>query len=100
MSPVDRRHATGVCYTWLVDVPRHHRVRFLAPAPAVDEATRLRIACQLADTARELKRAQIRARRPDASDHEIDAELADWLATRPGAEFGDGDGSPGRWPRS
>jgi hypothetical protein len=82
-----------------MDVPRDHRVRFAAPPPELDAATRLRIACELADTARELKRAQLRARNPDAAETEIEAALADWLATRPGAELGDGVGSPRYWPR-
>jgi hypothetical protein len=37
-----------------------------------------------------LRRAALRRDHPEASDREIDAMLARWLAKRPGAEWGDG----------
>ncbi len=60
---------------------------------------RLQSTCALADTARELKRAQLRLEHPGIERDEVEAMLARWLQTRPGAEDGDGAGRPARWPR-
>lgn len=45
-------------------------------------------------------RQNLRRRYPDASEVEIDAKLEEWLSERPGAEFGDAEGTPGSWPRA
>lgn len=61
---------------------------------------RLRTALRLHDDGVALMRQNLRRRRPDASEEQIERELLAWLATRPGAEHGDGVGRPVRWPRS
>jgi hypothetical protein len=51
---------------------------------------RLHTAADLWATGVTLRRQTIRRARPDASDQEVDALLAEWLRYRPGAELGDG----------
>jgi hypothetical protein len=46
-----------------------------------------------------IKRAQLRRAYPDDSDDAAEERLRTWLAERPGAEWGDGEGRPGTWPR-
>ena len=60
---------------------------------------RLRMTLRLHDEGVRLMRQNLRRRHPDASDAEIDRRLGEWLSERPGAEFGDGEGTPGSWPR-
>jgi hypothetical protein len=76
-------------------------VRFSRPEVAADDlAETLRATCALADTARDLKRAQIRLEHPALDSDQVEAMLVCWLQTRPGAVHGDGVGRPARWPRA
>lgn len=69
--------------------------------PDRDEtAARLEMALEMFEDGVLIMRENIRRRYPDASSAEVEDRLATWLAERPGAELGDGDGVPGRWPRS
>jgi hypothetical protein len=60
---------------------------------------RLRLTLQLHEEGVRLMRQNLRRRYPGASDADIDGRLHAWLTERPGAEFGDGVGMPGAWPR-
>jgi hypothetical protein len=64
-----------------------------------DAAIRLDLALDLFETGEAMMRAVLRRRRPGASAAAIEDELRAWLATRPGAEYGDGQGVPCSWPR-
>ena len=61
-------------------------------------AERFRIAMDLFQTGVDLMRQNLRREHPDDSDEEIEARLADWLKTRPGAEHGDCPGRRLDWP--
>jgi hypothetical protein len=63
-------------------------------------AARLRTAFELCALGESMRRAQLRREHPDASDADIEALLAAWLQTRPGAEQGDAWGRPISWPPS
>ncbi len=60
--------------------------------------TRLFETLDLCETGIRLMEQNLRRRHPDATPEELDRLLDAWLATRPGAEFGDGDGVPVSWP--
>jgi Rv0078B-related antitoxin len=45
-------------------------------------------------------RQKLRRENPDADEAQIERMLDDWFARRPGAEFGDGDGTPVTLPRA
>ncbi len=60
--------------------------------------TRLQTAFDLCEMGESMRRAQLRRERPAATDEEIEALLAAWLETRPGAEHGDAWGRPISWP--
>ena len=62
-------------------------------------AIRLDLAFDLFETGEAMMRAVLRRRRPGASAATIEDEVRAWLATRPGAEHGDGQGVPASWPR-
>jgi hypothetical protein len=62
-------------------------------------ADRLEVALDLHDAGVEMMRATLRRRMLGASEQEIDDALGAWLAKRPGAEDGDGEGIAGPWPR-
>jgi hypothetical protein len=62
-------------------------------------AERFRVACELSDAAIRMVRARFRRENPDANEAKIDEMVDEWLATRPGAEHGDGVGHPVNWPR-
>jgi hypothetical protein len=80
------------------------RVPRFADLPRVsDELTpgdRIRVACDLSDAAIALVRARLRRERPTAREAEINRLVNEWLATRPGAEDGDGEGRRVTWPRT
>jgi hypothetical protein len=57
------------------------------------------IAFELFDLAIDMIQARIRRETPEATEEEIDLAIDRWLRTRPGAEHGDGEGRPVRWPR-
>ena len=60
---------------------------------------RFRIALALFDLGERMLRQKLRRSRPEATDAEVEALVAQWLRTRPGAEHGDGEGRPVAWPR-
>lgn len=62
-------------------------------------AIRLDLAFDLFETGEAMMRAVLRRRQPEASAGAVEEALRAWLATRPGAEHGDGQGIPGNWPR-
>lgn len=47
----------------------------------------------------DMMRQRLRREHPEESEAEIRRRLDEWLSTRPGAEHGDGEGTPGTWPR-
>lgn len=61
----------------------------IEPALAKD---RLKQAFDLFEAGVSMKRAAIRRDYPDADDEEIAGRLQTWLATRPGARYGDAVG--------
>jgi hypothetical protein len=65
-----------------------------------DGATNLELALEMFEDGVAIQRENLRRRYPRASDAEIERALADWLASRPGAELGDGEGVRGSWPRA
>ncbi len=62
-------------------------------------ASRLRLTVELHEEGVQIMRQNLRREDPDATDAEIERRLQQWLTERPGAEFGDGAGRPGTWPR-
>lgn len=60
------------------------------------EIERLRTALALHGDGVALMRQNLRRRHPDAAAQEIEQLLQAWLLDRPGAEYGDGVGRPGR----
>jgi len=66
----------------------------------VDALERFRTALELADLAEQMMRQKLRRENPDADEAQIERMLDDWFARRPGAEFGDGDGTPVTLPRA
>ena len=67
---------------------------------AIAVAERMRLTFDLYATGEVLMRQRIFRENPNLSPAEIEARLAAWLQTRPGAEHGDADGRPGSWPRT
>jgi hypothetical protein len=57
-------------------------------------ARRLQTAFVLHDTGVAMKRAQLRRDSPAATEQEIGERLAAWLSARPGAPYGDAEGTP------
>jgi len=55
-------------------------------------STRLRQAFDLFEAGVSMKRAALRREHPDADADEIERLLREWLATRPGARYGDAIG--------
>lgn len=72
----------------------------MSAAPPVSLANKLLIAIDLHETGVMMMRQNLRRRRPDASEGEIDELLKAWLHERPGAAHGDADGHPVPWPRT
>lgn len=68
----------------------------MTPAEAARAAARFLEACDLHDAGVEMMRERLRREDPGASRRVIEARLTAWLRTRPGAEFGDGEGTPRR----
>ena len=66
----------------------------------MDTIERFRTALELADLAEQMMRQKLRRENPAADEAQIERMLDDWLARRPGAEFGDGEGIPVTLPRS
>jgi hypothetical protein len=64
------------------------------------EVERLRAALALFDDGIALMRQNLRRRHPDISEGHVERLLGEWLRRRPGAEHGDGVGTPrGQQPR-
>jgi hypothetical protein len=61
---------------------------------------RMRLTFDLYATGEDLMRQRICRENAGLSPAEIEARLAAWLQTRPGAEHGDAVGRPGTWPRA
>jgi len=62
-------------------------------------AEKLRIAFSLIEVAERMLRQRLRREQPEISEDELEERVGAWYARRPGAEFGDGVGIPGTWPR-
>jgi hypothetical protein len=62
-------------------------------------AVKLRMVFHLVDVAERMLRQRLRRDSPGISGEEIEQHVAAWYRRRPGAEFGDGEGRPARWPR-
>jgi len=67
--------------------------------PREAAARRLRLALDMFATGEGLMRQRLRREHSGAPPKEIEARLAAWLHTRPGAELGDAPGRPATWPR-
>jgi hypothetical protein len=57
-------------------------------------AERLRIALRLHDEGVAMHRLTLQRRHPELRASEIEEKLQAWLTDRPGAEHGDGEGTP------
>jgi len=64
------------------------------------DAERLRTALDLHQFGKAMMRERLRRDHPGRTESEIDELLQRWLAERPGAEQGDGEGRPVMWPRA
>ena len=65
----------------------------MAPLPH-SPAKAFQAALDLFETGVTLMRQNLRREYPAATPAEVERRLADWLRTRPGAEFGDSAGRP------
>jgi len=63
-------------------------------------AARLRMAFELFETGLYIMRQKLRREHPEWTEAQVEARLVEWLRERPGAEHGDAEGRPGRWPRA
>jgi hypothetical protein len=61
---------------------------------------RVRAVIELSDMLIEMRRGRLRRDHPGHTDAEIAGLLMKEMRVRPGAEYGDGEGVPGTWPRS
>jgi hypothetical protein len=61
-------------------------------------AERFQLALDLYDLSEGMLRQRLRRKHPQATEAELDAHIAAWLAHRPGAEQGDAEGRPITWP--
>jgi hypothetical protein len=62
-------------------------------------AVKLRMVFHLVDVAERMLRQRLRRECPEMSGEDIEQQVVEWYGRRPGAEFGDGEGRPARWPR-
>ena len=60
---------------------------------------KLRITFALIDVAERMFRQRLRRESPDITEQALEERIGAWYAQRPGAEFGDAQGIPGKWPR-
>jgi hypothetical protein len=67
---------------------------------AAQVASRLRLALEFFSAGESMMRAKLTRESPGSTESEIEARLQQWLADRPGAEYGDAVGRPVPWPRS
>jgi hypothetical protein len=56
-------------------------------------------AIELTEAAVELLRQRLMRTYPNESPEQIEKRIDAWCRERPGAEFGDAEGTPGKWPR-
>jgi hypothetical protein len=61
-------------------------------------AERFQLALALDDFSERMLRQRLRRKYPEAPAAEIDAMIGSWRVQRPGAEHGDGEGTPIAWP--
>jgi hypothetical protein len=61
-------------------------------------AERFQLALALDDFSERMLRQRLRRKHPEAPPAEIDAMIGSWRVQRPGAEHGDGEGTPIAWP--
>jgi hypothetical protein len=62
-------------------------------------AERFELALELCELAERMLREKLRRAHPQRSEAEIEAMIDAWFMERPGAEHGDAEGRPIRWPR-
>jgi hypothetical protein len=62
-------------------------------------AERLRVALELVDVAERMLRQRLRRESHGISEEAVEARVRAWYESRPGAEFGDGEGNSAAWPR-
>jgi hypothetical protein len=70
----------------------------IVPERQLSVGDKIRLACELHEAGINMMRCNLKRSFPDESAAEIENRLIDWLGTRPGAEFGDGEGEPISWP--
>lgn len=58
------------------------------------EGQRLRLAIELFEFGERMQRQRLIRLHPDATSEQIESEIRAWLQHRPGAEHGDGVGTP------
>jgi hypothetical protein len=61
-----------------------------------EAALRIDTAVDLFSAGCDMMKQKLMREHPDADDETIERLLCEWLHIRPGAEFGDAEGSPGR----
>ncbi len=62
-------------------------------------AQRLNLCFDMFDLGADMMQQKLRREHPEADDAEIRSRYTAWLHDRPGAEYGDGEGSRATWPR-
>ncbi len=73
-----------------------HRFEIRRPIRDPDVLARMELAFDLYEMAEQMMRQNLRRRNPGATEQEIEEGIRDWLRRRPGAQYGDGVGRPGR----
>jgi hypothetical protein len=71
----------------------------VASTDASQARERFGLALDLFDLAERMLRQRLRRKHPEATDADVDVMIGGWLEHRPGAEHGDGEGTPVSWPR-
>jgi hypothetical protein len=74
----------------------YDRAVILSPAQRILE--RFQLTLDLYDLSERMLRQKLRRKHPQATDAELEVKVAEWIARRPGAEHGDGEGRPIAWP--
>lgn len=67
--------------------------------PSESPAERFGAALELFDLALEMIRKNTIRKNPNCTEEEIEQQIQTWLSKRPGAEYGDAEGTPISWPR-
>ena len=71
----------------------------MADVPGESPSEKLRMAFELIELADRMFRQRLRRESPGISEESIEEQVTAWYRRRPGAEFGDGEGTPAVWPR-